>query len=66
MAKAGKKPLVDEEVNLIFRKLEPFLKKGMSLHKTCLEAQIPKSTAYDLYREYEEFAELDNWLSKPN
>lgn len=57
MAKAGKKPLVDNEVDSIFRKLEPYLKKGLSLNKACLEAQIPKSTAYDLYREYEVFAE---------
>lgn len=57
MAKAGKKPLVDGEVDLIFRKLEPYLKRGLSLHKACLEAQIPKSTAYDLYQEYDEFAE---------
>ena len=56
-AKSGRKPLVDEEVDLIFRKLEPYLKKGLSLNKACLEAQIPKSTAYDLYREYDEFAE---------
>lgn len=56
-SKVGKKPLVDEEVDLIFRKLEPYLKKGLSLHKACLEAQIPKSTAYDLYQEYDEFAE---------
>ena len=55
--KSGRKPLVDEEVDLIFRKLEPYLKKGLSLNKACLEAQIPKSTAYDLYREYDEFAE---------
>lgn len=57
MAKVGKKPLVDEEVDLIFRKLEPYLKKGLSLNKACIEAQIPKSTAYDLYKEYDEFAE---------
>ncbi len=57
MAKVGKKPLVDEEVDLIFRKLEPYLKNGLSLNKACIEAQIPKSTAYDLYKEYDEFAE---------
>lgn len=56
-SKAGRKPLVDNEVDLIFRKLEPYLKKGLSLHKACLEAQIPKSTAYDLYQEYDAFAE---------
>lgn len=32
MGKVGKKPLVDEEVELIFRKLEPYLKKGLSLN----------------------------------
>ncbi len=57
MAKVGKPTLVDNEVDSIFRKLEPYLKKGLSLNKACLEAQIPKSTAYDLYREYDEFAE---------
>lgn len=54
---SGRKPLVDNEVDSIFRKLESYLKKGLSLNKACLEAQIPKFTAYDLYREYEEFAE---------
>ena len=41
MAKAGKKPLVDEEVDLIFRKFEPYLKKGLSLKKACIEAKFP-------------------------
>lgn len=57
MGKVGKPVIVDEEVDLIFRKLEPYLKKGLSLHKACIEGQIPKSTAYDLYNEYDEFAE---------
>lgn len=57
MGKVGKPPIVDKEVDTIFRKLEPYLKKGLSLHKICLEAQIPKSTTYDLYQEYDEFAE---------
>ena len=39
-----------DKTDEIFRKVEPFLKCGLSLHKACLQAQIPKSTVYDLYK----------------
>ncbi len=48
---------MDEETDIIFRKVEPFLKCGLSLYKACLQAQIPKSTAYDLYRNNKSFSE---------
>ena len=48
---------MDEETDIIFRKVEPFLKCGLSLHKACLQAQIPKSTAYDLYKKNKAFSE---------
>ncbi len=53
----GKPSLTKEQIDGIFRKLEPYLKAGLSLYKACLKAQIPKSTVYDLYLEVEEFAE---------
>ena len=46
-----------DKTDEIFRKVEPFLKCGLSLHKACLQAQIPKSTAYDLYRNNKAFSE---------
>lgn len=46
-----------DKTDEIFRRLEPHLKCGLSLHKACLQAQIPKSTAYDLYRNNETFSE---------
>lgn len=48
---------MDEETDIIFRKIEPFLKCGLSLHKASLQAQIPKSTVYDLYKNDEAFSE---------
>lgn len=56
-SRVGRPSLDPEQVYLIFRKLEPFLRMGHNLHKACLLAQIPKSTVYDLYHESEEFAE---------
>jgi hypothetical protein len=55
--KVGRPALTENQSNSIFRKLEPYLLTGVSLHKSCLEAKIPKSTVYDLMRENEEFAE---------
>lgn len=52
------KPVISEiETNMIFRKLEPYLKTGVSLNKACLMANVPKSTVYDLYKENFQFAE---------
>ncbi len=54
---AGRKPLTDDERDEIFRKLEPYLKSGLSVNKACLEAKIPKSTVYDEIGENTIFAE---------
>ncbi len=53
----GKPALTQEQIDEVFRKIEPYLKTGVSLNKACLSAGIAKSTAYDLYRENESFAE---------
>lgn len=53
----GKPPLTQEEIDDIFRKLEPRLKTGLSINKACLEAKVPKSSVYDLIKENEQFAE---------
>lgn len=53
----GRPPVSKKQKTLIFRKLEPYLKAGMSLNKACLNSQIPKSTVYDLQSEDSEFAE---------
>jgi len=54
---SGKPSLSKEEVDIIFRKLEPYLKTGLSLNKSCVSANVPKSTVYDLYNDDGLFAE---------
>lgn len=53
----GRPPLTQTEIDGIFRKLEPHLRTGISCHKACQIAKIPKSTFYDLYDQNSEFAE---------
>ena len=53
----GRPALKDEEKDVIFRKLEPYLKSGLSINKACLKVQIPKSTIYDLCCDDSQFAE---------
>lgn len=57
---------VDAKENIV-RKLEPYLKSGLSIRKACDEAKIPKSTVYDFIKEDKEFADkistLQNYLS---
>lgn len=53
----GRPTLASDEIDAIFRKLEPFLKTGLSVNKACSQTQIPKSTVYDLCTENNEFAE---------
>ncbi len=56
--KAGKPALSDKKIDIIFRKLEPYLRIGLSLHAACNRGEVPKSTVYDLYKENREFAEI--------
>ncbi|HLL60743.1 MAG TPA: hypothetical protein VK338_03425 [Candidatus Nitrosocosmicus sp.] len=55
--KIGRPSLKENQIDIIFRKIEPYLKSGLSIHKACTEAKIPKSTVYDLFNENDEFAE---------
>ncbi len=53
----GRPPLTPEQKNEIVQKLEPYLKSGMTLRKACYEANIPKSTVYDLKEKDIEFSD---------
>lgn len=57
MSEAGRPETSPEEIDVIFRKLEPHLKTGLSVYKACLAAQVPKSTVYDLMAKNELFSE---------
>lgn len=57
MSSPGRPPLSQEEKDTLFRKLEPHLMTGMSLHKACLKAKVPSSTVYDIYNNDAEFSE---------
>lgn len=57
LTSVGRPRITKEQIDEIFHKLEPYLRTGLSLYKACLEAQIPTSTAYDLYSENKWFAE---------
>ncbi len=63
----GRPPLTAEQIDGIVRKLEPYIKVGLSIRKSCIEANIPKSTVYDLIDENEAFADkievLQSYLS---
>lgn len=48
--------ITDQKKDEILRKLEPYLKSGLTVHKACLEAKIPDSTVSDLMKD-EKFAE---------
>lgn len=53
----GRPPLLDNQKDIIVQKLEPYLKAGLSVRKACREAEVPKSTVYDLIKKDEEFAD---------
>lgn len=53
----GRPELSQEELDSIFRKLEPHLQSGKTLYKACLIAQIPKSSVYKYYGTNEIFTE---------
>ena len=46
--KIGRPSITEGEKDMIVRKLEPYLKSGLSIRKACQLTQIPKSTIYDL------------------
>lgn len=51
----GNQPITQEEKDRIVRRIEPYLKSGLSIRKACLEANIPKTTFYDLMSSDEDF-----------
>lgn len=55
--KPSNQPLKESEIDLIFRKLEPFLMTGLSLSRAISKAEVSRSTVYQLYGENEQFAD---------
>jgi len=53
----GRPPLTQEQKDELVRKLEPYLKAGLSLRKACFQAQVPKSTIYDYLDSDVEFSD---------
>ena len=56
----GNQPLTQEQKDDIVRRLEPYLKSGLSVRKSLIEAEIPRSTFYDLMSNDLEFADKIN------
>jgi len=48
---------LEQTLDEIFRKIEPYLKRGLSVNKACNKAQISKSTVYDYIRKNDNFSE---------
>lgn len=45
------------KLDLIVQKLEPYLRRGESMRKACLNAKIPRSTVYTYYGKDSEFTD---------
>jgi hypothetical protein len=59
---AGRPTLTQPELDLILSKIEPYIKKGLSLYKSCCLAEVPYSTVRDYYVKGEEFSLIiDAW-----
>jgi hypothetical protein len=54
--KGGRPEITEEQKKEMVQKLEPYLKSGLSIRKALIEAEIPRSTFYDLM-------EKDQWFS---
>ena len=62
--KAGRKPI---DINKYFTKIQPYLSIGMSLHRSCVSAQIPYSTVIDHYNKDDHFRlEVDSLKDDTN
>jgi hypothetical protein len=58
--KEGRPETTAEQKQEMLRKLEPYLKSGLSIRKSLREAQIPTSTFYDIMNRDVEFSEQIN------
>jgi hypothetical protein len=56
--KAGRPSTSKTQKDNFVRKLEPYLKYGVSLNKACAMSGVPSSTVYDLKRKDSEFSEI--------
>ena len=63
----GRPSISSENLELIVRKLEPYLRSGKTLRKACILAQIPKSTVYKYYDVNDEFTDkIDTFSAYPS
>lgn len=57
MADIGRPETTEEEKRAMAQKLEPYLKSGLSIRKALREAQIPRSTFYDILQKDSDFSD---------
>jgi len=55
--KGGRPEITEEQKEEIVQKLEPYLKSGINITKALLQAQIPRSTFYDLLKKDPKFSD---------
>ena len=55
--KGGAPELTHEEKMDYLHKLEPYLKQGLSVYRSCIVAGVPKSSVFDLIKEEQWFAD---------
>lgn len=56
-SKNGRPELNNSQLDLLVRKMEPYLKRGLSVRKACQLANIPHSTVYDYLNKDQEFSD---------
>ncbi len=55
--KGGRPSITEDEKKQILQKLEPYLKSGLSVRKSLMQAKIPNSTFYSLMEKDDKFRE---------
>jgi len=58
--KGGRPPISEEDKKIMLQKLEPYLKSGLSVRKSLLEAEISSSTFYYIMDRNPKFLEQIN------
>ncbi len=56
----GRPPLTEEQKKMLVSKIEPYLKSGLSIRKSVIEAKISRATFYRLMDDDEDFRDQIN------